>query len=66
MKIGSKEFYDMMDNFENNKNNLPYTGSFEREDKSMWVRGQIYQDGKTNSFFQCFMLGYQLGRLTYM
>ena len=64
--IGSKEFYDLLENFEKNSGFLPYVISFEKEDHELWKEGHVYQDGKTNNYFQCFLLGYQFGRANYL
>ena len=61
-----REFYEQIKNFENNASYLPYGARFEKEDESMWGKGIIYADGMTNSFFQCFMLGYQMARVVYL
>jgi hypothetical protein len=61
--IGSKEFYELIENFEKNISYLPYGVSFEKEERSMWEQGQIYQNGQTNNYFKCFMLGYQFGKI---
>ena len=66
MKVGSKEFYELIENFERNEKHLPYAGSFEKEDRRLWSEGQVYQDGQVNNFFKCFMLGYQFGRVNYL
>lgn len=56
MQITSKEHYELMTNFENN-----FRGSrFDREEKSMWPIGAVYQDGKVNELFKAYRMGYAL------
>ena len=66
MKVGTKEFYHMQDEFERSikKSKHAYVTSLERTDGS--VKGVFYENGKTNELFHVFMLGYSSGRLAYM
>ena len=64
--IGTQEFIDLMNNFEKNAEYLPYGVKFEKEPRESWKSGTIYCDGMTNNYFKTYMLGYSLGRLTYM
>ena len=61
--IGTKEHYDVIEFFETK--GLPH-GRNDKEPKELWLKGQIYQDGKRNNEFQMFFAGYMLGRLNYM
>ncbi len=59
MTIGSKEHYEILEQFEKN-----YKGyRLDREDKSLWSMGQTYQDGEVNSFYRAYILGYSFGRI---
>lgn len=63
MKVGSKEFYDLINAFEimmKSKNNLlMQITRLDKEDKSQWELGQVYQSGEVNNAFYAFMNGYQ-------
>ena len=67
MKRGTKEFYEMMDQFERcmKSDKRIYCGSLTRESKDAGGR-VYYTDGKVNDLFIAFMLGYSTGRLNYM
>lgn len=43
-----------------------YSLRFDREDKSLWLKGHFYQDGTTNLLFQSFKLGYAYARCVYL
>lgn len=51
--LNDKEHYDLMDAFERQ-----HSGRMDREDKSLWSRGAIYQDGHVNYLFLAFRRGY--------
>ena len=51
--LNNKEHYDLMAAFERQ-----YSGRMDREDKSLWPRGVIYQDGHVNDLFLAFRRGY--------
>lgn len=56
MQIVSKEHYDLMAQFERE-----FKGQrLDREDKSMWPRGAVYQSGETNNLFLAYRRGYAL------
>lgn len=54
-----KEHYDMMASFERS-----HFGRFELEDKSLWQKGIIYQDGRINELFLAFRQGYAYAKTT--
>ena len=56
----TKEFYDIMAQFEKDGAKLFYGKRMDREDKSEWNRQNYYQDGFVNLMFRSFLLGYQL------
>ena len=62
MKIGSKEHYFIMQEFE--KAYKYYR--LDKENKEMWSSGLIYQDGEVNKLYEAFILGYATGRLVYI
>ena len=58
MKLKSQEHYDLMAQFERE-----YQGHrLDREDKSLWERGAIYQNGETNALFLAYRRGCAYGR----
>ena len=59
MNIGSKEHYEILQMFEKNFNNL----RLEKEDKCLWKKGIIYQNGETNNLYNAFILGYGFGKI---
>lgn len=62
MKVGTKEWHEIVVNFERNYR-------YERLDKEpeeLWKQGSVYQDGTINALYNAYLLGYSLGRLQYM
>lgn len=51
--LNNKEHYDLMAAFERQ-----HSGRMDREDKSLWQRGVIYQDGHVNDLFLAFRRGH--------
>lgn len=63
MTIGSKEFYDLMDQFEKDiKNMRVYGCKVEREDKTNWKNQNYYSNGQVNLLFQGYIFGYSYAR----
>lgn len=58
MKIISKEFYDLMQNFERDYKYYPLA----RESKDNFLRMAYYQNGETNKLFKAYMTGYSLAK----
>ena len=53
MTLFSKEYYDLMAAFERD-----FKGRrLDREDKSFWPKGIIYQDGHVNDLFLAYRMG---------
>ena len=57
MSLLSKEHYELMLQFEKQ-----FTGRFDKEEKSLWVKGNVYQDSMVNQMFVVFRAGYALGK----
>lgn len=49
----TKEHYDLMAQFERE-----HSGRFDKEDKALWLKGIIYQDGRVNELFLVYRRGY--------
>lgn len=63
LKFGSKEFYEVLEQFERDAKHLFYGKRLDREkDKSSWERGFIYENGETNELFKLFIAGYSYGK----
>lgn len=57
LRLVSQQHYDLMADFERQ-----FRGRrLDREDKAIWNKGRVYQDGQTNELFLAFRLGYALG-----
>jgi len=54
----SQEQYDLMAQFEKTYR----YGRLDREPKSFWLKGIIYQDGEVNKLFLAYQQGYALGK----
>jgi hypothetical protein len=57
MSLLSKEHYELMLQFEKQ-----FTGRFDKEEKSLWAKGNVYQDSMVNQMFVVFRAGYALGK----
>lgn len=59
MTLTSKEHYEMIEFFERT-----FKGQFrlDKEDKSMWAKGNVYQDGDANRLFKAFREGVAYGK----
>lgn len=58
MQLKTQEHCDLMAQFERE-----FKGRrLDREDKSLWAKGRIYQDGETNTIFLAYRLGCAYGR----
>lgn len=57
--LNTKEHYELIAQFEKHYKGL---GRLEKEAKEDWVRGIIYEDGKTNEMFQMYRSGYAYGK----
>lgn len=49
----TKEHYGLMAQFERE-----HSGRFDREEKSLWPKGIVYQDGRVNELFMAYRRGY--------
>lgn len=59
MKLLSKEFYEVQDNFERMiYASDVYFSSVKKEDKEYWHLGRIYTDGNLNVMFKGYLAGY--------
>ena len=54
----SKEFYEMLKDFDNMKISR---GRYDKEDKELWIKGHFYQDGNINEMFKVFLSGCNYG-----
>jgi hypothetical protein len=59
MTLFAKEHYDLIEMFEHE-----FKGEFrlDKEDKSFWSKGCIYQAGDANKAFLAYRRGYALGK----
>lgn len=57
--LNTKEHYQLMEMFEKS-----FRGNrFDKEDKSFWAKGNVYQCGVTNNLFLAYRLGYAFGKV---
>ena len=61
MQIGSKEHYDILDQFERNYRDL----NTSREDKFWWIKGIVYQDDLVNQLYKAYISGYSFGKTSW-
>jgi hypothetical protein len=58
MTLFAQEHYDLIAMFERE-----FTGlRLDKEDKSMWPKGHVYQNGEANNLFLAYRKGYAFGR----
>lgn len=65
MKPGTKEFYDVMAQFEKDALELTYGKKLEREAKDLWSRGCFYCNGEINIMFKAYLMGYSYARVEF-
>lgn len=57
---GTKEFYDLQNQFEKDVKTLSYGNTIERENKS---EKSFYKNGYINDLFKAYMLGYSYKKM---
>ena len=67
MKRGSKEFYDIVEQFEKDIGKTMYDVKFDKVDKddTSTPKHYFYNHGRTNDLFHAYMNGYALAKLKY-
>jgi hypothetical protein len=60
MSINSKDHSDLMEMFEREFAGL----RLDREDKALWPKGNVYQNGEANNLFLAYRRGVSYGRAT--
>lgn len=58
MPLLSRDHYELMEMFEREFRGL----RMDREDKSLWPAGHVYQSGETNNLFLAYRKGVSYGR----
>ena len=59
--LGQREHYALMEMFEKE-----YTGQrTDKENKELWAKGYLYQDGHTNTLFLAYRKGYAFAKCLY-
>lgn len=61
--LKSQEHYDLMAMFERDKG-FSRSRRFDKEDKELWAKGIVYQDGMTNEMFRAYRNGYAYAKAT--
>ena len=60
---GTKEFYELMIQFEKDVKNITYGHIVEREKRNVKLPADVfYTDGHINQLFRAYMLGYANGK----
>lgn len=64
--LHTKEFYEVMQVFENNAKKLVSIGNqgLNKEPKENWIKQSYYSDGNANNAFKMFLSGYSLGKIS--
>lgn len=60
MTVGSQEHYELIAMFEREDWGM----RLDKEEKAMWPKGYIYQNGETNRLFLAYRKGYAYGKAT--
>ena len=55
----TKEHYDLLGQFESEFKHH----RLDKEDKALWGKGIIFQDGRVNELFKAYRQGYSLGKV---
>ncbi len=57
--LNTKEHHDLMAKFERD-----FKGErFDKENKELWTKGRIYQNGNVNNLFLAYRMGYAFGKI---
>ena len=59
--LNTKEHDDLIAMFERERSFID-RGRLDKELKSLWPQGRIYQDGQTNALFLAYRRGYAFGK----
>lgn len=59
MSLFSKEHYELIVEFEKTFK----SERLDKEEKALWTKGVIYQDGNVNKLFLAYRVGYSLGKV---
>jgi hypothetical protein len=59
MGIHTKEHYDLIEMFEREFHG---EGRFDKEDKALWPKGNVYQSGEINRLFLAYRRGFAYGK----
>jgi len=62
MKLFDKEHCELIDAFEKDLKTCSMRGRLDKEDKEMWAKGRIYQNGDMNDLFKLYSYGYEFGK----
>ena len=60
MTISSRDHFELMNMFEREFSHL----RLDREDKALWPKGAVYQNGEANNLFLAYRRGAAYGRAT--
>lgn len=61
--LNSKEHYELIAQFEKDFKKFPVAnGRFDKEEKTLWAKRAVYQDGKVNELFMVYRSGYAFGK----
>ena len=60
--LGSKEFYEVMDQFERDYKEHGFTRMDREKDKEYWKRSIYYENAETNLAFKWYLAGYQASK----
>lgn len=63
MQLGSTEHDELMAQFEKDVA-TKFSVRLDKEDKSLWRKGIVYQDGRTNDLFLLYRFGVSYGQYT--
>lgn len=56
--LGTREYYELIEQFDKQHRGV----RLDKEDKTYWAKGNVYQDGHVNEHFRSFVKGYALGK----
>lgn len=60
MTLLSKEHYELIAQFDKDFSHC----RLDKEEKSLWSIGQIYQNGETNNLFKAYRMGHSYGKVS--
>lgn len=65
MQVGTQEHLDLISAFEKHMKTTPIRCRLDKEQRTEWRKGRVFQDMNTNDLFRLYCAGYANARCVY-